>query len=163
MQCPIKHMENAGVLLDYCAHKLNVEGSAVLERLMQSCAACREFASDQRMIWSELDKWKPAVISEDFDRKLYARVNQHERSHWWQRFLSGAGMLIEGKPAVSLAAACLTIIAGIFLYSPEKTRPAAPPQELSRVEALEPEQVERGLEDLEMLKQLSPIAGPKSF
>jgi hypothetical protein len=110
------------------------------------------------MIWSELDKWQPAPISEDFDRKLYARIDRDDRRSWWQRFVAAAGVLVEGKPAVSIAVACLIIVIGIILRPPEKANPAAPQQESLRLEVLEPEQVERGLEDLEMLKQLSGLS-----
>ena len=112
------------------------------------------------MIWSELDRWQPAVISEDFDRKLYARIDRHDGRNWWQRFLAAAGALAEGRPFVSVAATCLIIVVGIVLQSPEKTKAVAPQQESLRLEVLEPEQVERGLEDLEMLKQLSTMSSP---
>lgn len=154
MQCPIQTTEHADMLLKYCARKLSVETTAAFERHMQNCEACARFASSQRIVWSALDTWEAMPPSEDFDRKLYARVEQDEQSGWWKR--------LSWKPSMPFAAACVTVVAAILLYIPG-TAVVIPLHESSRVETLEPEQVERTLEDLEMLKQLSVASGSQSL
>ncbi len=109
----------------------------MLERHLRNCPACRQFAADQRLLWSELDQWQPEVISEDFDRKLYGKIDEHQRKSVWRRLFASVGPLAEGKPAISLAAACLMIVIGIAFHSPEKSSPV-PPHESSRAEMLEP-------------------------
>lgn len=152
MQCPIQTTDNADILLQYCARKLSVETTAAFERHMQNCEACSKFASSQRFVWSALDTWEAMPPSEDFDRKLYARIEESEQSAWWKQF--------SWRPA--FAAACVTVVAAVLLYSPG-TAPVVLLQENSRIETLEPEQVERTLEDLEMLKQLSVASGSQSL
>ncbi len=145
MQCPIQTAGDADILLDYCNRKLSIEATAALERHIENCDACASFASAQRLVWSALDTWEAIPPSEDFDRKLYQRIEQHEQSGWWKRF--------RWKPAMPFAAAGVTAVAAMFLYAPVTLH------ETSRVETIEPEQVERTLEDLEMLKQLSLTPG----
>ena len=42
---------------------------------MEICPACREFAAAQRVMWSALDTWEAAPVSQDFDRRLYQRIS----------------------------------------------------------------------------------------
>ena len=154
MRCPLQTTGNADILLEYCDRKLSIEATAALERHMENCEACGRFASAQRLVWSALDTWESIPPSDDFDRKLYQRIERHERSGWWRR--------IGWKPAMPFAAAGVTVVAAMLLYTPA-TRPVVPMRETSRIETLEPEQVERTLEDLEMLKQLSVAPGSQSL
>jgi hypothetical protein len=144
MHCPIQNTENSEILLDYCARKLSPEATAEFERHMVGCADCRSFAEKQRTVLSALDAWEAPPVSEDFDRKLYARIEAVETRSWWRRWLEdGFGW----KPALSFGAASAAVAVAFFVYAPQL-------QENRKLE-IEPEQVERALEDLEMLKQLS--------
>jgi hypothetical protein len=160
MECPIQTTGQADILLEYCARKLSIETTVALERHMLNCEACSKFASGQRLVWVALDTWEAMPPSEDFDRKLYARLEQYDQSGWWKRLWSGTSF--GWRPAMPFAAACITIMAAFLLYSPG-TAPLIPLHESSRVETLEPEQVERTLEDLEMLKQLSATPGSQTL
>jgi anti-sigma factor RsiW len=147
MQCPIENTQQTDILLDYCANKLSPESAAEFERHMQSCSSCASLASTQRHVWTALDAWEAAPISEDFDRRLYARVEeaQAQKQRVWQRWFSW-------RPAMSFAAA----MAAVVMFMLINTEPANQPvvQETSRAD-VDAEQVELVLEDLEMLKQLS--------
>jgi hypothetical protein len=158
MQCPLKSSQDGDVLLDYCAHKLSAGAAAAFQRHIAICEECGRAAADQRRVWSALEMWDAAPVSTDFDRVLHARIEQHEERKWWQhardRLANGFGW----KPAVSVAAACVTVIAAIVISVPDR-RAELPVQERSRIETVEPEQVERTFEDLEMLKQLSLQSG----
>jgi anti-sigma factor RsiW len=165
MQCPIQK-ENAEVLLDYCARKLNPETTALLNRHMESCAECRAFAAAQMSVWEALDAWEPEPVSAAFDRKLYARIEEREAQkgwlgHMWGRISQPAMFTPFGwRPAMPIAAACLTLVAAFVLSVPgdksareiyvDNTR------DNGRVEVVDVEQVERTLDDIEMLKQLNP-------
>jgi hypothetical protein len=162
MQCPIQTTEHADILLDYCARKLSPATTAAFERHLRNCEACSQFASSQQVVWSALDSWAGIAPSEDFDRKLYARIGQFEQSSWWNRLWSRTPGSSSWKPVMPVAAACATLVAAFLLYSPSNA-PVVSLQESSRVETLEPEQVERTLEDLEMLKQLSSAPGSQSL
>jgi len=151
---------NAGYLLDYAAGKLKADAQTRMEQHIAACPACREFAGGQRTVWQALDVWEPAAVSLDFDRRLYARIEQ--QVSWWTRFTRPFGPLF--RHAVPLAAAAgVVIMAGLLL-----NRPAAvpmPQEQSAQVEALQPEQVEHALDDMEMLRELNHLvpdnAAPK--
>jgi hypothetical protein len=166
MQCPIQTKENAGVLLDYCARKLNPETTALLDRHMASCPDCQAFASAQMSVWEALDSWEAEPISTSFDRTLYARIEEREaRKNWfghlWDRL---AGPMVSPSgwlPAMPVAAACLTLVA-VFVLNVPGDKPAREGfVDNARVEVVDVEQVERTLEDIEMLKQLNLPATPR--
>ncbi len=150
MECPVQAQENADLLLAYCARRLDPERAEVLERHMQVCAACRAFGESQQAVWSALDLWEATPVSEDFDRRLYARLGSEERAGFWNRQvrpwfpLPLRGML----PA---AVASVIVMVAFLVQSP--TSAPSPAQ----VEAVEAEQVERALSDLDMLRQLNVL------
>jgi len=154
MKCPIETQENADLLLSYSARKLNPESTAVLEAHMAVCPQCREFRDSQRVLWEALDQWEARPVSADFDRRLYRKIEEQERLGWWQR-LFGSGRPMFLRPALPLAAAaCLVLVAGFIIDSPGRV--AAPVAENPQVR--EVEQVERTLEDMEMLRQFNLVS-----
>lgn len=151
MHCPLQNGENAEVLLDYCARKLSPAATLELERHMQSCGDCRSFAGGQQHVWSALDSWEAQPVSPAFDRKLYSRIEEFESRNWLRRWM-GDGFA--WRPALSFGAACAALTVMFVVQAPVKQSVAPQYHETTKVE-VEPEQVERALEDLEMLKQLS--------
>src|SRR5688572_15414980 len=137
MHCSIQNV------LDYCARKLPLDTAAELERHMRVCAECKSLAGSQQQVWQALDMWQAMTVSADFDRKLHARIDEFEGRSWWRWFW---------RPAMSFSAACAAIAVVLVVYTPAN-RPSD-----ARIE-VEPEAVERALEDLEMLKQLSVNGG----
>src|SRR5574337_1028204 len=88
-ECPLlSGEENAGLLLDYCNRKLAPELASVFERHMEHCPACRAFAESQMAVWSALDDFEAMPISEDFDQRLFARLEAEQQAPWWSRLLS---------------------------------------------------------------------------
>lgn len=154
MRCPIETQESAELLLDYCARKLPAEQTALLERHMASCAACREFRDGQALVWEALDSWQATPVSPDFDRRLYARIAEEDKSSWWRRAASTLAPFF-ARPLIPVtAAACLVVVGGLMLRSPEMAPVAGNEAALTQ----EVEQVERTLEDLEMLRTLDLVA-----
>jgi len=148
MECPVQNRENAELLLNYCARRLEPEAAAVLERHMEHCAACRAFGAAQRAVWEALEAWEAMPVSEEFDRRLYARIQQQEHRGSW------AGLVrfwwpLNLRPALSLAAASVVVVVALLVQSPQS---APGPAEIDVVDA---EQVERALDDLEMLRQVN--------
>jgi anti-sigma factor RsiW len=149
MQCPAQDRAKADILLAYCARTLDPAAKDLLERHMAGCEACRRFADEQRAVWSALDVWTPAPVSENFDARLYARIAAEERAPWWRQ-LAESRLSFSWRPALSLAAACLTVVAVFLIQSPGTPVGGSRP----KVELVEVEQAERVLEDLDMLRQL---------
>jgi anti-sigma factor RsiW len=94
MNCPLESGGNAGHLLDYAAGKLKAEARAQMERHIAGCPACRAFAGGQQAVWQALEAWEPAAVSMDFDRRLYARIDQ--QASWWTRLDPAARIRCSG-------------------------------------------------------------------
>lgn len=158
MKCPIETHENAELLLAYCARKLDPETQAILERHLAVCPECREFQRNQEAVWQALDAWEAMPVSMDFDRRLYRRIAEEQaQASWWSRlarpFMIGAPLMSRSVPLA--AAACLLVLAGVIL---ERPHDVAVPEDLAeRTESIQPDQVERTLDDMEMLRQFRLI------
>jgi hypothetical protein len=158
MNCPLETRENAQLLLDYCTRKLEPESVAVLERHIAICGACREFAQGQRAVWQALDAWEAAPVSLDFDRRLYQRIETHVP--WWslllRPFRPPFSSFTLRRSLNAAAMACLLVVAGIVLERPAIS-PVPPPKDVAQAQAdpVQPEQVERTLDAMEMLSEFS--------
>jgi hypothetical protein len=156
MNCPMESRENAQLLLDYCARKLEPEWEAKLEGHVATCGACGEFARRQRAVWEALDGWEAAPVSTDFDRRLYRRIEA--QVSWWdllvRPLLSPFRTVTPRRTLAGAAAACLLLTAGVLLEHPAIS-PAPVPNEMAQVDTVQPEQVERTLDAMEMLNEFS--------
>ncbi|MSV30316.1 MAG: hypothetical protein EXQ52_16475 [Bryobacterales bacterium] len=163
MNCPIENTESAGLLLDYCRRKLAPDTTAFLERHMSSCARCRAFRDGQIALWRSLDEWESMPVSDGFDRRLYSRLHgpdagnfsEKPRVRWWS-WLFDAPLSASAftRPAVPLALAGVMILAGYLVNDR-----ADGPVQIAPRDAVEVEQVETVLEDLDMLRLLSSRFG----
>jgi anti-sigma factor RsiW len=148
MNCPLNTPETADQLLDYCARKLSPDAAAVLERHMSICPECRKFAADQRAVWSALDAWEAQPVPVDFDRRLYQRIES--QVSWRDRFLRPL-LAYRGLPAA--AAACLLLAVGVYVERPGRPTPPARPD--VAVADVQPEQVVKALDTMEMLSEFN--------
>jgi hypothetical protein len=148
MNCPIKTQENNEWLLEYSAGRLGREHAAVLGQHLEGCAECRRFVEEQRVVWNVLGEWEAQDVSPHFNRRLYQKIDQSQPFTWLNRLLQPLW-----RPVVPLAAACLLIVAGVALHIP--VTPLNPDRAQARVESVEPEQVERTLDDLQMLREMA--------
>jgi anti-sigma factor RsiW len=137
MDCPVKTEENREWLLDYSAGRLDRQHAVMVERHLEACPDCARFVDEQRVVWKALGQWEPQEISADFNRRLYQKIDQAKPASWLQ---------LLWRPLVPVAAACLLLVAGVALHTPTAT---------PRMESVEPEQVERTLDDLQMLRELA--------
>ena len=156
MNCPIETHDNAELLLAYCARKLDPETQLIVERHLAACPACREFQAGQEAVWQALDAWEAMPVSPDFNRRLYRRIEE-EAAHasWWSRLARPFRAMVEA-PLMSrsvplAAAACLLVLAGVILQQPNNVTVSE--ESAERTEAIQPDQVERTLDDMEMLRQ----------
>ena len=139
------------MLLEYTGGRLEARAVTALKAHLESCARCREFAQNQKAVWQALEAWEAEPVSMDFDRRLFARIEQAPAS-WWAR-LTGQVM----HHAVPVAAAAgVMILAGLMLERTAVT-PVAPPQESAQVDVLGPEQVQSALDDMEMLRDFNHL------
>ncbi len=155
MMCPMKVKESTEILVDYCAQTLERVRVAEFEKHMETCGDCRRFVSEQGDLWETMDRWTPISISPDFDQRLYAKIAQEEAEpvwrQWWYRITRPAVPWMAWKPAVSLAAACAVLTLGLTVHIP------GPSDTSSQIkpEKVDIEQVEKTLDDLDILMPLS--------
>jgi Putative zinc-finger len=159
MNCPPKTGEGAEVFIAYTARTLPAETEEALQQHLKECADCRRTAQAQCAVWSALDAWSPAAVSSNFDEKLYARIAAEAQKPWWRRVLSGnldRGLSMDWswKPAMPVAAACAALLAAFVLQSPVPEHQA----QVGVQPKVDIEQVERALDDIDMLKQLGLAA-----
>jgi len=155
MNCPLETREDAQLLLDYCSGKLDRESAAALEPHIAGCGACREFARRQSAVWEAMDGWQAEPVSADFDRRLYRRIEA--QASWWDLLLRPFRPLepVALRRALPVAAlACLLCAAGVLLQHPT-VAPVPAPSDMAQVDTVQPEQVERTLDAMEMLNEFS--------
>ena len=156
MNCPMENREHGQWLLDYRAGKLEPKLEAGLEEHIAACGACGEFARGQRAVWEALDGWEAAPVSADFDRRLYRRIEAQVA--WWELlvrpFRSPLRAVTPRGILAATAAACLLLTAGALLERPAIS-PAPAPTDMAQVDTVQPEQVERTLDAMEMLNEFS--------
>src|ERR1039458_8261413 len=125
MKCPIETRENAELLLAYCTRKLDAESTAMLERHMEICPACREFSSGQRAVWEALDAWEATPVTLDFDRRLYRRIDREVS--WWQLLMRPLGPALVRRGLPIAAAACLIVMGGLGVGKRARATRTPPP------------------------------------
>jgi Putative zinc-finger len=152
MNCPLETRENAQLLLDYCTRKLEPESVAALERHIEMCGDCREFARCQRAVWQALDTWEVAPVSTDFDNRLYRRIETEVS--WWDLLLRPFRPVTLRRSLPATAMACLLVMAGVILERPTVS-PVTPPGDVTQVDSVQPEQVEHALDAMEILNEFS--------
>lgn len=168
LSCPLTSGDaEAALLLDYCNRKLDPDRAAVLERHIRQCPACAAFASSQALLWESLDAYEAMPVSPDFDRRLFARIEAEEQKptwtkiwlRFWNRFTMG-GTLTGAqlwRPALPVAA-CLLVAMGLYLRPGMESSRNPVTTEVSSIEnAIQPEQLETALEDMEMLRDLGAL------
>jgi anti-sigma factor RsiW len=154
MDCPIKTQENTDWLLDYAGGRLRGERAGLIARHVETCGDCARFVTAQQAVWNALDQWEPEAVSMDFDRRLYRSIEEARPSSGLRRMLRRLFRPLQPlwRPVLPLAAACLLIVAGVILHAPQVILPT---HSTTRVEKIEPEQVERTLDDMQMLRELT--------
>ena len=155
MSCPLESGENAELFLDYCARRLNPDAAAVLERHIALCPRCRRFRDEQETVWRALDSWEALPASREFDGRLYEKIDGASGAGWWRRLGSPLRPFLVG-PAIPVAAAAGLILVASFLFhrSGGFAPPGGPP---ARMEMVDAEQVDKTLEDIEMLDQFGSV------
>jgi hypothetical protein len=156
MKCPLE--TNTETLVAYSSRALNGSDTELLEAHLQSCSACREFVSGQRAVWEALDGWEAPPVAADFDRRLYARMEREVS--WWQRMRGRMGLLLVYR-ALPVTAVAALVVVGVLLERPSP--PRVPPQPVTaQGEGLQPDQVVRALDEMEVLDQFNHLMKPKS-
>jgi anti-sigma-K factor RskA len=168
MNCPLQNNEGAELVLDYCAQKLGADDVLSFERHIAGCADCARVVEAQSAVWNALDAYEAMPVSEDFDTKLWARIEAAEARNWWRKLLDGPALgwdsIISWKPAMVTMSACAAVFAVMVLVQPSGSNGTVTPNDTPTVvekamneRLVDFEQVEGSIEDLDMLKQLGVV------
>jgi anti-sigma factor RsiW len=150
MKCPIDSRETE-ILVAYSSGLLESERTPALSAHLETCAACREFVHAQKAVWDVLDVWQAPPVSADFNRRLYQQIEQP--SSWFDRVLRSLQWSGFRQAIPIAASAGLVLMAGLLLQH-NFTTPAEQRHEAT-MEAIQPEELENALSEMEALSQLS--------
>ncbi|HYZ87288.1 MAG TPA: zf-HC2 domain-containing protein [Bryobacteraceae bacterium] len=166
--CPLTNENTATALLDYSAGKLDALETATIEAHLESCPDCKAFVSAQKELWTSLDLWQAPAVSDGFDQRLYARIAEESKATWFERALQQIRepfAAFSWAKAMPVAAACAVLAGALLLYTP-RTQTSQPPATKAGavpLESVDLDQVERALDDLDMLRQLPPVSKPEQL
>lgn len=150
MECPINN-KAAEIVIDYCAGTLDASIRAEFERHLDACAECSRVVRAQREVWESLDRYVSPEVSADFDAKLYAKIARENAApvwvRWMRRVFQPPVPMAAWKPAVSVAAACAVLAAGLLVHAPQPV--VKTPQMQSQ--HIDLEQVQTALDDIDVL------------
>jgi anti-sigma factor RsiW len=157
MNCPIES-RNPEMLVAYTAGELDLETAGALERHIAVCDACQSMASDHTAVWKALDAWDAPPVSPDFNRRLYARIEQGAPLSWWERLTRTFRQMPLRQALPLTATAALLVMAGLLIEHPGPLAPAPAPHN----QTVRADQVERTLDDLDLLRQFSAAKSAES-
>ena len=168
MNCPLHNNEGAELILDYCSRKLDVDTTLTFEKHFAQCADCARVVDAQRTVWDALDSYEALpAISEDFDARLWSRIEASDARGWWHKLLDGPAMgwnsIFSWKPAMVTASACAAVFAVMMVVNPTggtmRTGGDVPTvvEKAMFERTVDLDQVEGSIEDLDMLKQLGMV------
>jgi ferric-dicitrate binding protein FerR (iron transport regulator) len=107
---------------------------------------CRRLWEQQQLVWKSMDDWRAPELSAAFDRRLFAQIEaEQRRKSWLERLLGGFRLPLAATVAVLLVVAA-SVIRQQSPAMPEAVVAVSEPAESQYVE-----QINRALDDLEML------------
>jgi anti-sigma factor RsiW len=147
------------VLLDYIAGRLDPAQAARFERHADQCAHCAALRTAQAAVWLSLDEWKPAPVSEGFNRELWRRIDADAESvSWideWTKPLAAALNLSLWKRVAPLVFAMgLVVTAYVFDHSASHPAPQTNPGAPIVVTASDADQLDQALDDIQLLRDV---------
>jgi len=150
------------VLLDYIAGHLDPAKAALFELHADGCANCAALRTGQNTIWRSLDEWKPAPVSEGFNRELWRRIDAEEQASSWTHRLAG---LIQGSMGIGLwkqvapLAVAMAVVVTAFMLDHSSSRKAVvnTPTAVVLTQS-EADQLERALDDIQLLHEVDAEA-----
>jgi anti-sigma factor RsiW len=159
------HCPTEDVLLDYVSGNLDPAQAATFDRHADACAQCAALRTAQAAIWRSMDEWKPAPVSEGFNRELWRRIDAEEQAaSWttnWAHRLTGMMQVSIWKRVAPLAFAMAVAVTVFVLHSdnePGKPVTKAPASIVLTVS--DADEIERALDDIQLLDAVDAASTP---
>ena len=160
MNCPLQVKEGAEILLDYCSQRMDPDRAADFRLHVADCVECKQVVEAQEAVWNALDAYEPVPVSVDFDRKLWAKIDNENAGSWWQRAwtriaegpaIGWSNHLFNWKPMLVAAGTCAALAAVMIVATPHRPELG----DISNQKLME--KVESALDDVDMLNQVGVI------
>ncbi len=156
------HCPDEDVLLDYVSGHLDPVKVALFEHHADGCADCAALRTAQAAIWRSMDDWKPAPVSEGFNRELWRRIDAEEQSATgWAQRLTGMMQVSFWKRVAPVAVAMAVAVTVFVLHSgnePSKPVTNAPASIVLTVS--DADEIERALDDIQLLDAVDAASKP---
>jgi anti-sigma factor RsiW len=153
------HCPTEDVLLDYVAGSLNAARKAEFERHAKECSRCDALVASQAAVWRSLDEWKPEPVSAGFNRELWRRIDADSAAPSWSERLAETLRLQFWKRVAPLGAVLALVVTG-YVMDHHSSRPVTGPAAVT-VSASEADQLERALDDLQLLEAVDTASRVK--
>lgn len=151
MNCPLEDSRTPDVLVEFSAGRLDGEAAAGVRLHVAACPDCAAFCREQAAVWRALDTFEAPPVSCGFTRGLFARIEEEERSGFWRRLFVPRPAWGSFRPAAPVAIASVLALAILLLQVPYK----AEFQQQAAVDAIDDDNLEQTVNDLDMIRQLS--------
>ena len=148
MTCPSRRGDTT-LLLDYAFGRLARGQAALLAQHASECSDCAATLVEYSSISGALDLWEAPAISTQFNRRLWDRIERAASVTWYMRAAEWFRPR-SLKPAIPVAAAAL-VFAAVFFF--DRTVRMANTPTTGGVTAIEADQAERTLDDLQLISQ----------
>jgi anti-sigma factor RsiW len=147
------HCPTEDILLDYVAGSLAAAQVAEFERHAKDCSRCDALVASQAAVWRSLDEWKPEPVSAGFNRELWRRIDADASAPSW------TAQLRFWKQLAPLVAVLALVVTG-FVMDHQSRSPVTTPAAVA-VSASEADQLERTLDDLQLLEAVDTATPAK--
>jgi len=157
------HCPTEDVLLDYVSGQLDAVKVAQLDRHADGCAQCAALRAAQTAIWRSMDEWKPAPVSEGFNRELWRRIDAEEQAaSWttdWAQRLAGMMQVSLWKRLAPLAVAAAVAATVFVIHSGnEPGKPVTKTPTSVVLTVSDADQIEQTLDDIQLLHEVDAEA-----
>jgi anti-sigma factor RsiW len=158
--CPTPNCPTEDILLDYTAGRLNRTQTALFDKHAGHCARCAALRMSQAAVWQSLDEWKPAPVSDGFNRELWRRIDADAHKSSWTQELAAVLQFSFWKRLAPLAVAMALIVTGyMYDHAGTQTGKLQPDSGASIVvTASEADQLDRALDDIQLLDEVDASA-----
>lgn len=156
-QCPSKSSAEKARLLAYVAGRLDNQEAAKVALHLRDCKGCMQFVDEQAAVWTLLDDWTPENVQADFNRGVYASIDQCGPEPFAARFARLFTSWIP-RPALTIPFATMLLLGSFYLDRPvtkiesQSVVPTAP-----AVTTNDAEQLKNAFDDLQLLHQLDLV------
>lgn len=144
------------IILNPTGPPLNEAKQAQFEQWLERDPELKAMFEQQLALFETMDQWETPEPSADFDEAVYARIRRDaEHQPFWRRFLFGSW-----KPALAAGLTAAAVLIGVYTFDQNPVDEPAQVAVKSAAEAEYYQQIERALDDVEMLIDFDAFPQP---